>query len=117
MTAMEVVGRAMRLIDQLRSIDDRLERIERLLRGNSLPAETALSGGDGTGFEWTADPSSHHRYPKCWHDRPVRDAVIRMHRTTTIDGARAKLVAEFGEDRAPSASALHRIWQRIDQTA
>ena len=57
----------------------------------------------------------NQRYPKFWHDMPVRAAVIALHRQMTIHQAVKTLGAEFGAERAPSKSTLHRVWQQLDQ--
>lgn len=54
------------------------------------------------------------RNPKYWNDLPVREAAIASHRKSTIAEAVAQLVAQFGKDRAPSTSALQRLWAKID---
>lgn len=54
------------------------------------------------------------RFPKFWHDLPVRQAAIACHRQMTIAAAVAQLVATFGKARAPSDSALQRLWKQID---
>ncbi|HEY9552396.1 hypothetical protein [Allosphingosinicella sp.] len=54
------------------------------------------------------------RYPNFWHDLPVREAVIARHRQMTIDQAVAEVTLEFGKERTPSRSAVHRTWKRLD---
>lgn len=51
---------------------------------------------------------------KCWGDLEVREAVIARHRQMHIHQAVSELVEEFGIERAPSKSALQRIWQKLD---
>lgn len=56
------------------------------------------------------------RYPKVWSDLPVREMVIRLHRQMPLEQAVEVISAEFGPERAPSRSALGRIWKHLDQT-
>ena len=56
------------------------------------------------------------RFPKFWHDVPVRTAVIARHRRMTIAQAVAEIAREFGPERAPSKSALQRVWKALDGT-
>lgn len=51
---------------------------------------------------------------KCWSDLPVREGVIARHRQMTIAQAVDELTEQFGADRAPSKSALARIWKKLD---
>lgn len=108
------------MIDQLADLKARVARLE----AKVARLERALSAreGDRAGAELAlslpprpdAKPPSQ-RFPKCWHDKPVREAVIRLHRQMPIEQAREVMIAEFGHQRSPSRSALHRIWQRLDQ--
>lgn len=84
------------------ALERRIERLERLF---ALPVYP-LRHEDGR--------LRRQHYPKFWHDLPVREAVIECHRQSTIAEAAAHLIARFGKDRAPSESALHRCWMRLD---
>lgn len=56
----------------------------------------------------------NQRLPKYWNDLPVREAAIASHRQSTIAVATAQLVEQFGAKRAPSESALQRLWRALD---
>lgn len=56
-----------------------------------------------------------HR-PKFWYDVEVREAMIALRRQATIADARSQLLAKFGPQRTPSASAIGRFWQTLDNT-
>ncbi len=55
------------------------------------------------------------RRPKFWSDLPVREAAIALHRRVTLDQAVDQLTEQFGPERAPSKSALGRLWLLIDR--
>jgi hypothetical protein len=88
----------------------RLEQAVAAVRPNKAGEELALFGPT-----WPDGRKRSQRFPKYWHDRDVREAVIGLHRTMTIDQALDELVSRFGHDRSPSRTALHRVWQRIDE--
>ena len=103
------------------ALEQRLNQIERLLRGQAMvespefaravtfaPPVFRLTRADGR--------LRNQKRPKFWHDIEVREALIRLHRQTTVLRARATVIAELGEDRAPSTSAIHRFWKDLDQT-
>jgi len=54
------------------------------------------------------------RAPGFWHDEPVRRRVIELHRTMTLAEAVRQMIDEFGQDRAPTKSALGRAWKMLD---
>lgn len=56
------------------------------------------------------------RYSPYWHDLAIREAIIARHRQMSIAQAVTEIAAEFGAARAPSKSALHRLWKLLDQT-
>jgi hypothetical protein len=58
--------------------------------------------------------SDGHR-PKFWRDAEVRSFVIHSHRRSTLDEASAEARKLFGPERAPSKSAINRVWLRIDK--
>lgn len=94
-------------------LEERLERLERVIaagRPDMASEELALFGPT-----WPNGRKRTQRFPKYWHDVPVREAVIALHRKRTINGAFAELVSRFGRARSPSRTALHRAWQRIDE--
>jgi hypothetical protein len=94
-------------------LEERLERLERAIaagRPNGTSDELALFGPT-----WPDGRKRTQRFPKYWHDVSVREAVIALHRRMTIEEAFTELVARFGHARSPSRTALHRVWQRIDE--
>lgn len=94
-------------------LEERLGRLEQAVaagRPDIASEELALFGPT-----WPDGRKRTQRFPKYWHDRDVREAVIGLHRTMTIDQAFGELVSRFGHDRSPSRTALHRVWQRIDE--
>ncbi|MBA4050956.1 MAG: hypothetical protein C0472_03555 [Erythrobacter sp.] len=94
-------------------LEERVERLEAAVaagRPDRDSGELALFGPT-----WPDGRKRTQRFPKYWHDRDVREAVIRLHRTMTIDQALGELVSRFGHDRSPSRTALHRVWQQIDE--
>lgn len=60
-------------------------------------------------------PGDRHKYPDFWPDKEVRAAVIDLHREVEIAQARSIITQRFGETRAPSQTAIHRFWQRLDE--
>jgi len=58
---------------------------------------------------------SRQRLPKFWGDIEVRKTVTDLYRRVTLAEARKAIISEYGKDRAPSKSAIHRFWQKIDQ--
>lgn len=54
------------------------------------------------------------RLQKFFSDIEVRDLAVASHRQMTLDEAVACITERFGPSRAPSRSALHRFWQRLD---
>ena len=94
-------------------LEARLARLELAIaagRPNGASGELVLFGPT-----WPDGRKRTQRFPKYWHDAEVREAVIGLHRTLTIDQAFNELVSCFGHDRSPSRTALHRVWQRIDE--
>lgn len=57
------------------------------------------------------------RRAKWWSDLDVRAFLTRAHRQMTMKEARAALIDLYGRDRAPSVSAIHRYWMKLDQIA
>lgn len=102
-------------------MDQRLERIERLLavhERTSTPAfAKALAYAPTILFLEHEDGRARRmqRRPKWWHDQEIRAAVVATHRQMTIDEALTSIRAEFGKDRAPSRSSLGRFWQILDE--
>lgn len=94
-------------------LEERVERLEAAVaagRPDRVSGELALFGPT-----WPDGRKRTQRFPRYWHDVPVREAVLELHRKMTIDAAFAELVKRFGRDRSPSRTALHRVWQRIDE--
>lgn len=100
------------LAEQVSALADRVDRLERTvsaLRASKTSAKLTLYGAthpDGR--------RKNQRFAKCWYDVPVRAEIIDLHRTMPIRKAVAELEAKFGKERAPSASALQRIWKQLD---
>lgn len=105
--------------DAWRRMEQRIVDLERLLQSQAMaespsyavaityaPSVFRLERPDGT--------LRSQRYAKCWADVPVREAVIALHRQMTIAQAVEEIAARFGVVRAPSRSALHRIWKQLD---
>jgi hypothetical protein len=101
-------------------IERRIDQLERLM-GMQASAET-----EEFAVAITYAPSVfrlHHpdgrlrgqRYPNFWGDLEVRRAATAIHRQMTIARAVSRLSAEFGPERAPSKSALHRYWKQLDK--
>lgn len=63
---------------------------------------------------WMSVRGSRRRKPRFWHDVDVRRFLIAEHGFLTIDMAITQARARFGDDRAPSRSAIGRFWQTID---
>lgn len=93
----------MKLANAIKALEGVADRLERL--AGLLPVATTLSASE-IGFR---------RVPGFWSDRPVREAVIAAHREMSINELIARLTAQFGADRAPSRSAIHRAWQQLDK--
>ncbi|MDP2130349.1 MAG: hypothetical protein U0975_08545 [Erythrobacter sp.] len=94
-------------------LEERVARLELVIAAglpNRASERLALFGPT-----WPDGRKRTQRFPKYWHDREVREAVIGLHRTLTINQAFDELVRRFGHDRSPSRTALHRVWQRIDE--
>ncbi|MBN9504964.1 MAG: hypothetical protein J0I69_02965 [Altererythrobacter sp.] len=87
-------------IARLERLADRFERLVASLEAPA-PPQTAL-------------PRGMHLF-KCWNDAAVRERVIMLRGKMTLQQAVAELRSEFGPERSPSQSQLHRIWQRLDQ--
>lgn len=54
------------------------------------------------------------RRPPFFYDAPVRDLLIGCLHRMTIDQARELCISEFGVERTPSRTAIHKFWQRLD---
>lgn len=54
------------------------------------------------------------RYSPYWQDTDVRKMIIALHRQMTLSDAVAVIAEEFGPERAPSKSSLHRLWKQLD---
>lgn len=92
----------MTLREAIDALERRVDQLERLLAAPVLP------------FRHDDGRLRRQRLPKFWYDQPVREVVLVLHRRLTVNAALAKLVADFGSERAPSRTALHRCWQRLD---
>ncbi len=74
----------------------------------ALKPPSGTAQGDGMAF------ADGHR-PKFWSDLPVRMEAIALHRQMIIAAAHKHIVEKFGAARAPSKSAIGRLWQHMDQ--
>lgn len=50
-----------------------------------------------------------------WKDPTIRAALLSLYGRSTIRDAESLLVSEFGRERAPSLSTIHRLFQKMDQ--
>lgn len=100
-------------------LEKRLDQLERLITSQAMVTSDAfteaatyappvfrLIKGDGM--------RRKQKYSSYWIDMDVRGAMVRLHRQMTLKQAVATMVEEFGEERAPSRSALGRIWKQLD---
>lgn len=55
------------------------------------------------------------KYSRYWHDLEVRGLMISLHRQMIISDAVGEIASQVGVDRAPSKSALARIWKQLDK--
>lgn len=117
--AMPSIEPAPRDDDAWRRMERRIDDLERLLQSQTMiesqpfavaityaPAVFRLERPDGA--------LRKQRNPKCWADLPVREAIIALHRQMTLARANEEIALKFGADRAPSKSALARIWKQLD---
>ena len=101
-------------------LEKRLDQLERLITSQSMvespeftkaatyaPPVFRLIRGDGK-------PRSQ-RYSPYWQDHEVRALMISLHRQMTLCDAVAAIADEVGADRAPSRTALQRIWKQLDK--
>ena len=101
-------------------LEKRLDQLERLITSQSMvespefikaatyaPPVFRLIRGDGK-------PRSQ-RYSPYWQDHEVRALMISLHRQMTLSDAVAAIADEVGADRAPSRTALQRIWKQLDK--
>lgn len=92
------------------SIYDRLARLEEMV-SNLLQKVS-----DQTSLPDQARLINMGNYPpKIWRDEAVRAAVLAKHRRMTIAEAVKQIGEEFGAERAPSKSALQRMWKKMDR--
>ena len=92
------------LAERLVLLEERLSLIEKLLN-----AESMAKAAPGSDIVW----KTGHR-PHFWFDAEVRAEVIALYRTMTVDDAVSHCTDKFGA-RAPSRSAIHRLWKTIDK--
>lgn len=105
--------------DAWRRMERRVDDLERLLQSQSMvesqPFAVAITYAPAVFRLERPDGSLRkQRNPKCWADLPVREAIIALHRQMTLVRACDEIAAQFGADRAPSRSALARIWKQLD---
>lgn len=106
--------------DALERLERRMDQLERLVQHQTLVESADYAKAvtySPSIFRLRHDDGRLRamRMFKCWADLPVREGVIARHRQMTLHQAVAELTEEFGADRAPSRSALQRIWQRLDE--
>jgi hypothetical protein len=104
---------------QWAAMERRIAQLEKLIKSQMLAETTGFSRAV------THAPSIfslrhqdgrrrvQRRY-RWWGDMAVREAVIRRHRQMTLDCALAEISEEFGVERAPGRTSMHRFWQRLD---
>jgi hypothetical protein len=110
-------------IDQERwnALERRIAQLERLIVSQAMaesPEFTKAATFAPSVFRLINDIGelrSQH-YSKYWHDEEVRAMIIALHRQTTIAKAVEAIAREVGAERAPSKSALARIWKQLDLT-
>lgn len=101
-------------------LDKRLDQLERLITSQEMvetpeftkastfaPPVFRLIKGDGK--------LRKQRYSKYWQDHEVRALMIALHRQMTLANAVEEIAASVGSERAPSKSALGRIWKQLDK--
>ncbi len=101
-------------------LEKRLDQLERLITSQAMvetpeftkaatyaPPVFRLIRGDGK-------PRSQ-RYSRYWLDHEVRALMISLHRQMTLSDAVAAIAEEVGPERAPSRTALQRIWKQLDK--
>lgn len=101
------------------ALEKRIEQLEKLLASHAMTESPAFI--EAATFlpsvfrliNAAGELRSQH-YSKYWHDLEVRAMVIALHRQVTIKDAVAAIAAEVGADRAPSKSALQRMWKQLD---
>lgn len=95
-----------RHIDAMTGLKKLLESDDFARASTHMPNILFLNRGDGR--------RRYIRYPSWWHDLPVRQMVISLHRQCTIDQAIALITEKFGNYRTPSRSSVGRAWRNFD---
>ena len=101
-------------------LEKRLDQLERLISSQAMvetpeftkaatyaPPVFRLIRGDGK--------VRGQRYSPYWLDHEVRALMISLHRQLTLSDAVAAIAEEVGLERAPSRTALQRIWKQLDK--
>lgn len=100
----------------LQRLEARLAALEatggRMVRIQSAPAEAATALTHAVEV-WSSQ--TRQTRPAFWSDVEVRGLVLATHRQMTLDEAHSLIVARCGAERAPSRSAVHRFWKRLDR--
>jgi hypothetical protein len=105
--------------DRWEALERRLSQLERLLASQALaesPEFTKAATFLPSMFRLineSGDLRSQH-YSPYWHDQEVRALMIALHRQTTIAKAVDAIAGQVGAERAPSKSALGRVWKQLD---
>lgn len=99
----------------LNRLEARLTALEatgrQMVRIQSAPADAATALTHAVDV-WAGQ--KRQTRPAFWSDVEVRGLVLTTHRQMTLDEALALLIDRCGAARAPSRSALHRFWKRLD---
>lgn len=102
----EVLNRLEARLGALETAGRRLNKVFQ----EPLEAAIALTHSVDLFFE-----QSRQRRPKFWGDMEVRGLVLATHRQMSVDEVHALIVERCGAERAPSRSAIHRFWLRLDR--
>lgn len=105
--------------DRWAALEQRISQIERLLASQALaesPEFTKAATFLPSVFRLinAAGEQRSQHYSPYWHDQEVRALIIALHRQMTIAKAVDAIAHEVGVDRAPSKSALARMWKQLD---
>ena len=103
------------------ALERRMDQLERLMASHAMTqspafAEAATFAPSVFRLINQAGELRSQHYSPYWHDQEVRAMIIALHRQTTIAQAVDLIAQQVGEERAPSKSALQRIWKQLDMT-
>ncbi|MDP2131918.1 MAG: hypothetical protein U0975_09765 [Erythrobacter sp.] len=105
--------------DRWSALERRILQLERLIASQALaesPEFTKAATFLPSVFRLIKDSGNlrSQHYSPYWHDQEVRAMMIALHRQVTIADAVEAIAREVGVERAPSKSALGRIWKQLD---